>query len=138
MFAKTWRLLEGHVTWAVGTILILFGGFIPSLFTDKNYTAVELPLIVSRIQTVALVSLMIMLFLALKTLPPKPVRYKRHRSIFMVLQWVYLPLTSLVYNSMAALNSQTRLIFRRYLSKFDVTEKAVVTDNADGSRSAKV
>lgn len=138
VFAKTWRLLEGHVTWAVGTILILFGGFIPSLFTDKNYTAVELPLIVSRIQTVALVSLMIMLFLALKTLPPKPVRYKRHRSIFMVLQWVYLPLTSLIYNSMAALNSQTRLIFRRYLSKFDVTEKAVVTDNADGSRSAKV
>ncbi len=138
VFAKTWRLLEGHVTWAVGTILVLFGGFIPSLFTNKNYTAVELPLIVSRIQTVALLSLVVMLFLALKTLPPKPLRYKRHRSLFMVLQWVYLPFTSLVYNSMAALNSQTRLIFRRYLSKFDVTEKAVVTDNADGTRSAKV
>ena len=138
VFAKTWRLLEGHVTWAVGTILVLFGGFIPSLFTNKDYTAMELPLIVSRIQTVALLSLVVMLFLALKTLPPKPVRYKRHRSVFMVLQWIYLPVTSLVYNSMAALNSQTRLIFRRYLSKFDVTEKAVVTDNADGSRSAKV
>lgn len=138
VFAKTWRLLEGHVTWAVGTILILFGGFIPSLFTNKDYTAMELPLIVSRIQTVALLSLVVMLFLALKTLPPKPARYKRRRSIFMVLQWIYLPLTSLVYNSMAALNSQTRLIFRRYLSKFDVTEKAVVTENADGSRSTKV
>jgi cellulose synthase/poly-beta-1,6-N-acetylglucosamine synthase-like glycosyltransferase len=137
VFAKTWRLLEGHVTWAVGTILVLFGGFVPNLFTNKQYSAVELPLIVSRIQTVALIALVGMLFLALKTLPPKPAHYKRHRTIFMVLQWVMLPVTSLVYNSLAALNSQTRLMFRRYLSKFDVTEKAVVTVGVDGTRSAK-
>ena len=137
IFAKTWRLLEGHVTWAVGSILVLFGGFVPNLFTNKQYSAVELPLIVSRIQTVALVALVGMIFLALKTLPPKPAHYKRHRTIFMVIQWVMLPVTSLIYNSVAALNSQTRLMFRKYLSKFDVTEKAVVSVNADGSRSAK-
>lgn len=137
IFAKTWRLLEGHITWAVGTILVLFGGFVPNLFTNKQYSAVELPLIVSRIQTVALVALVGMLFLALKTLPPKPAHYKRHRTIFMVIQWVMLPLTSLIYNSAAALNSQTRLMFRRYLSKFDVTEKAVVTVDKSGARSAK-
>ena len=97
----------------------------------------ELPLIVSRIQTIALIALVGMIFLALKTLPPKPAHYKRHRTIFMVIQWVMLPVTSLVYNSVAALNSQTRLMFRRYLSKFDVTEKAVVSVNADGSHSAK-
>lgn len=138
IFAKVWRLLEGHITWAVGTILVLFGGFVPNLFTNKQYSAVELPLIVSRIQTVALIALVGMLFLALKTLPPKPAHYKKHRTVFMVLQWVMLPLTSLVYNSLAALNSQTRLMFRKYLSKFDVTEKAVVSVGADGSRSAKV
>jgi len=137
IFAKTWRLLEGHVTWAVGTILVLFGGFVPNLFTNKQYSAVELPLIVSRIQTVALIALVGMLFLALKTLPPKPAHYKKHRTVFMVLQWVMLPLTSLVYNSVAALNSQTRLMFRRYLSKFDVTEKAVVSISADGTKSTK-
>lgn len=137
IFAKTWRLLEGHITWAVGSILVLFGGFVPNLFTNKQYSAVELPLIVSRIQTIALIALVGMIFLALKTLPPKPAHYKRHRTIFMVIQWVMLPVTSLVYNSVAALNSQTRLMFRRYLSKFDVTEKAVVSVNADGSHSAK-
>ncbi len=137
VFAKAWRLYEGHVTWAVGSILVLFGGFIPGLFSDKNYTAVELPIIVSRVQTVALVALVITIFLALKTLPPKPARYKHHRTIFMVLQWVYLPVTTIVYNSLAALNSQTRLIFKRYLSKFDVTEKAVVSASADGKLHAK-
>ena len=134
VLAKVWRLFEGHVTWAVGPLLILFGGFIPALFSDKDYSAVELPIIVSRVQTVALISLLAMIFLALKTLPPKPARYKRHRTTLMILQWVYLPLTTIVYNSLAALNSQTRLMFRLYLSKFDVTEKAVVSGGTRGKR----
>ena len=43
----------------------------------------------------------------------------------MILQWVYLPITTIIFNSFAALDSQTRLIFKRYLGKFDITEKAV-------------
>lgn len=135
LFAKTWRLLEGHVTWAVGPPLVLFGGFIPALFHPKSYTANELPVIVSNVQTVALLTLSVTIFLALKTLPPKPARYKRHRSIYMVVQWVYLPVTTVVYNSFAAFYSQTRLMFRKYMSVFDVTEKAVVTEHANGSRN---
>jgi len=130
LWAKFWRLLEGHVTWAVGPILILVGGFIPAFFNPKSFAANELPLIVSRVQTVGILALLITVFMALRTLPPKPARYKRHRTIFMVLQWVYFPITTLFYNSLAAFNSQTRLIFKRYLTKFDVTEKAVVVETA--------
>lgn len=43
----------------------------------------------------------------------------------MILQWVYLPVTTILYGSTAAFNSQTRLMFKRYLTKFDTTEKAV-------------
>ena len=132
LLAKIWRLLEGHVTWAVGPMLVLFGGFIPALFHPKSYAALELPLIVSRVQTLALVIAMVTVFLALRTLPPKPARYNHHRSIFMVLQWAYLPLTTLVFNSFAALYSQTRLLFGRYISTFDVTDKAVVSEKPDG------
>ncbi|MFZ1249770.1 MAG: glycosyltransferase family 2 protein [Candidatus Saccharimonadales bacterium] len=135
LMAKTWRLFEGHVSWAVGPLLVLFGGFIPVLFHPKSYAALELPIIVSRVQTVALFIAVVTVFLSLKTLPPKPARYKRHKSLFMILQWVYLPVTTIVFNSFAALNSQTRLLFGRYMSKFDVTDKAVVTDKPDGSQS---
>jgi hypothetical protein len=45
----------------------------------------------------------------------------------MVLQWAYLPVTTIVYNSFAAFYSQTRLMLGKYMDKFDVTEKAVVT-----------
>ncbi|HEY1835756.1 MAG TPA: glycosyltransferase family 2 protein [Candidatus Saccharimonadales bacterium] len=131
LLAKLLRLLQGHVTWAVGAMLVLFAGFVPSLLRPQSFTANELPLIVSHVQTVALVGAVLTVFFALKTLPPKPARYRKHRSILMVLQWGFLPVTSILYNSFAALYSQTRLIFGWYIDKFDVTEKAVVTEEKE-------
>ncbi|HSX07971.1 MAG TPA: glycosyltransferase family 2 protein [Candidatus Saccharimonadales bacterium] len=131
LFLKLLRTIEGHVTWAVGPILVLVGGFIPALFHPQSYAANELPLLVSRIQTVALVFGLVTIFICLKTLPPRPERYKRHRNLFMILQWAYLPITTIVFNSFAALNSQTRLMFGRYIGKFDVTEKAVVNKKGE-------
>lgn len=127
LWTRVLRTIEGHVTWAAGPLLVLLGGFIPSLVHPKNLAANELPLIVSRVQTFALLFGLVTIFICLKTLPPKPARYKRHRTLFMVLQWAYLPLTTIVYNSFAAFYSQTRLMLGRYMDKFDVTEKAVVT-----------
>jgi cellulose synthase/poly-beta-1,6-N-acetylglucosamine synthase-like glycosyltransferase len=129
LLTKAGRLLEGHITWAAGAMLVLFAGFVPALFQPQNIAANELPLIVSRVQTVALIGLITTVFFALKTLPPKPARYKRHRSLFMVLQWVYLPVTTIIYNSFSAIYSQTRLMFGKYIGEFDVTEKAVVTED---------
>ena len=137
LIAKTFRLIEGHVTWAVAPILALIGGFIPGLFHPHSIAANQLPFIVSRIQTFALLGSFVMVFLCLKTLPPKPERYKRHRTLFMVLQWAYLPLTTIIYNSFAAIYSQTRLAFGRYMDKFDVTEKAVVGESNQANVSHK-
>lgn len=122
---KFLRLLEGHVSWATAPIILAFAAFVPLLLNPDNYTANQLPLIASRIQTVALVGILVTFFLSIKTLPPKPKRYKSHKSVFMVLQWVLLPVTTIMFNALAALVSQTRLMFGRYLDKFDVTEKVV-------------
>ena len=125
---KTMRLIEGHVSWATAPLLLMFSAFIPLLFNPQDYTANQLPIIASNIQRVALAGIFITLFLSLKLLPPKPARYKHHRTVFMVLQWVLLPVTTIGFNALAALNSQTRLMFGWYIGKFDVTDKAVVTD----------
>lgn len=128
VLAKLLRTLEGHVTWATGPLLVYFAAFIPPLLHPSNLAANELPLIVSRVQRIGLAGLLITLYVCLVTLPPRPARYKRHRSIFMLTQWVFLPVTSVAYGCLAALNSQTRLMFKRYLSRFDITEKAVKTE----------
>lgn len=125
LIGKTLRLTEGHVTWAVAPILSLVGGFVPVIFHSHSLVANQLPTIVSQIQTYALLGLLVTVYLCLKTLPPKPARYKRHRTLFMIAQWVYLPFTTVIYNSFAAIYSQTRLALGKYMDYFDVTEKAV-------------
>jgi hypothetical protein len=57
-------------------------------------------------------------------LPPRPERYKRTRSFWMLAQWVLMPVTAILYSSTAALYSQGRLFLGKYLDKFDVTDKA--------------
>ncbi len=126
---KSLRLIEGHVSWATAPLILAFSAFVPLLFNPQDYAANQLPIIASNIQRIALAGIFVTLFLSLKLLPPKPARYKHHRSVFMVLQWVLLPVTTILYNSLSAINSQTRLMFGRYLGKFDLTEKAVITED---------
>ena len=127
LIAKWANLLEGHVTWATGTILVFGAAFIPPIISPQSFAANEIPLIVSRIQKIGLIGLLASVYVCMVTLPPRPSRYRRHRSLLMVLQWVLAPFTSIAFQALAAFNSQTRLMFKRYLSKFDVTEKAVIT-----------
>jgi len=129
--AKLIRLLDGHVTLASVSILVAVGGWIPLLINSeaaRSLSANQLPDIVSRIQQVATMGLVITVFMSFKLLPPRPERYKRSRTLFMVLQWVLMPITAIFYNSAAALYSQGRLLIGKYLDKFDVTDKAVVKD----------
>jgi hypothetical protein len=51
-------------------------------------------------------------------------------------QWVLAPVTSIGFAALAAYNSQTRLMFRRYPSKFDVTEKAIVSESGKRTTTA--
>lgn len=122
------RLVEGHVSWATAALLLAVAGFIPLLFgtdIDTSVVAYQLPDLIATLQTIALSGILITMYVGIASLPPRPSRVPKSRSLGMVIQWVLLPATTLLFNTFAAINSQTRLLFRRYLGKFDVTEKAV-------------
>ncbi len=126
--ARLIRLIDGHVSLAAMPIIIAFGAWVPLFLNSaasRSIIAHELPVTVSRIQQIALIGILITVFLAFKMLPPRPERYKRHRSALMVLQWFLMPITAICYTSISAFNSQTRLLIGKYLDKFDVTEKSV-------------
>ncbi len=131
--AKLLRLIEGHVTWATGPLLVFLAAFIPPLLHPQSLAANELPLIVSRVQRIGIVGLLISIYVCLVILPPRPARHKRHRSVLMAAQWILLPITNVAFGCTAAFNSQTRLMFKKYISKFDVTEKATI--DASGKRT---
>lgn len=128
LFFKLVRLLESHVSWATAPLILAGAAWLPIIINPEAQDTIiahQLPRIASNINTVIAGGILITVFLSMRMLPPRPPRYKAHRNVFMVLQWVLLPVSSIVYGSFAALTSQTRLIFARYLDKFDVTTKAV-------------
>ena len=125
--ARFLRLLDGHITLASVPILVAFGGWVPLLVNSqaaRDIAAHQLPEVVSGVQRVAMIGIVITIFLAFKMLPPRPQRYKRRRTLWMVLQWGLMPVTAIGYSAFAAFNAQTHLLLGKYLDKFDVTEKA--------------
>lgn len=131
LFFKCSRLIEGHLSWATAPLLLLLGAFVPLYLIPESSSSLianQLPLVASRIQTLAMVGFFVSIYLSIRLLPPKPARYKARKHVWMLLQWVLLPITTIFYSSFAALNAQTRLMFGWYLGKFDVTEKAVRKD----------
>jgi hypothetical protein len=134
------RLIDGHVTLASVSILVAFGGWVPLIINGeaaRSVAAHQLPEVVSNIQTLALVGLLITVFLSFKILPPRPERYKRHRNIAMVAQWILMPLTAVAYGAFSALYSQGRLFTGHYLDKFDVTDKATHKNVTQAKLKAK-
>jgi cellulose synthase/poly-beta-1,6-N-acetylglucosamine synthase-like glycosyltransferase/uncharacterized membrane protein len=125
------ELIDSHVTLASMALLVAFGGWVPLLVNNhaarNDITVHNLPDTISMIQSVAMIGLIITVILAYRMLPPRPKRYKKSRSLFMIIQWILMPVTTIVYNSFSALYSQGRLLFGKYLDKFDVTEKTTVS-----------
>ncbi len=127
LFPKFWRLLDGHITLAVLAPIVAFGGWVPMIMnlSSRTMVAYSVPNIVSIVETFASIGLIISVLVSFKILPKRPAKYRKGRSLLMVLQWILMPITSIIYQSVAAFYSQTRLMLGLYMEKFDVTKKIV-------------
>ena len=125
LFPKFWRLLDSHVTLAMLAPIVAFGGWIPMIMNISSHdmVAYNLPNIVSIVETFASIGLIVTVLISLKMLPKRPEKYRKSKSISMLLQWILMPITSIIYQSLAAFYAQTRLMLGKYMEKFDVTKK---------------
>ncbi len=127
LFPKFLRLLDGHVTLAILAPIVAFGGWVPMIMNVASHEmiAYSLPNIVGVVETFASIGLIVSVLVSFKILPERPAKYKKGKNISMVIQWVLMPITSILYQSVAAFYSQTRLMLGKYMEKFDVTKKVV-------------
>ena len=127
LFPKFWRLLDGHVTLAILAPIVAFGGWVPMIMNLSSHTMVayNLPNIVSVVETFASVGLIVSILVSFRMLPKRPAKYRKGRNVLMLAQWILMPVTSILYQSLAAFYSQTRLMLGLYMEKFDVTKKVV-------------
>lgn len=122
---SVYRLIEGYFLWATAPLFITFTAWIPGILNPQfKYTVLahNLPIITSRILTVAMMGLFISVIISSLLLPKRPERYTKFRHISMVFQWVLLPLVTVFLSSLPAIDSQTRLMFNRRLD-WQVTKK---------------
>jgi hypothetical protein len=83
-----------------------------------------------------MLGLAVSVILAWRMLPPRPSRYGSTRNWGMLLQWVLLPFTIIIYSSATSLYSQGRLLVGSYRERFDVTVKSAVPRVLVGSATS--
>lgn len=124
---KLWQYVEGDFNWAAASVLITLLGWLPLFIGGPEFKetviAYNLPHATRTLMTIATGFLIFSVYINLILLPPRPKKYSVWRSVMMYLQWVLVPITSLVFGSLPAIEAQTRLMFGWYL-EFFVTPKS--------------
>ncbi|MDR3642914.1 MAG: glycosyltransferase family 2 protein [Candidatus Doudnabacteria bacterium] len=133
---KLYQYVEGNFNWATASILIVILGRLPLYLGgdafNQSVVGYNLPKITVILLNTALIFLIFSVYVNLVLLPPRPKKYSVWRSIMMYLQWVFVPIVSVIFGSLPAVEAQTRLMFGQYL-EFWVTPKARKGENTGRS-----
>ncbi|NTW22088.1 glycosyltransferase family 2 protein [Candidatus Falkowbacteria bacterium] len=119
--------LYGFHSWATNALIIAVIGWMPMLLGGDRFNATvlsgNLPTVTRTLMTVAMFGLVLSAILSTLLLPKRPKHYGFGKSMSMVLQWLILPISIIVFGAIPGLAAQTRLMFGRYMG-FWVTPKS--------------
>lgn len=128
-----WNQTEGVYTWATAPILVMLMGYLPLWLAEKQGITSALtqnaPLILENLMRFGMIGIFLISVFSVVILPPMPKKFKSNfvnmmlRYVLMLLQWIIFPITMILFGSIPAVDSQTRLMLGKYLG-FWVTEKA--------------
>jgi hypothetical protein len=128
-WSRFWRianLFGEHINWAIAPFVITFGATVPLLVNPafaETTLGQNLPIFASAMLTLALVSLLVLVVVEQRIVPPRPAEWGRRERFLSYAQWLFLPLVGIFFSTLPALDAQTRLLTGRYL-EYRVTEKA--------------
>ena len=129
---KLYQYIEGNFNWATASILISSLGWLPLFLGGdafrESVIGYNLPTVTKTLMTIATFFLIFSVYINLILLPPRPKKYSIWRSVMMYLQWFLVPLSSVIFGSLPAVEAQTRLMIGKYL-EFWVTPKARKGEN---------
>jgi len=123
---KLYQYVEGNYNWATASIVISSLGWLPLLIGGHRFgqtvVAQNLPFATKWIMNTATLFLIFSVYVNMVLLPPRPAKYSIWRTISMYLQWIFVPIISVLFGSIPAVEAQTRLMFGKYM-EFWVTPK---------------
>ncbi|MEK9180898.1 MAG: glycosyltransferase family 2 protein, partial [Patescibacteria group bacterium] len=120
------RLLEGHYFWATAALMIAALGWLPLFLGGARLAnrvlAVNLPQVTGTIMTISTIFLILFVALFFILLPKRPHHRSALDNVWMLLQWLLVPVSSIFFGGFPAIDAQTRLMFGKYM-EFWVTPK---------------
>jgi cellulose synthase/poly-beta-1,6-N-acetylglucosamine synthase-like glycosyltransferase len=120
------RTLEGHYSWATAPIITAVLGWLPVVFGGpdfhQTFLSYSLPFITRTLMTIAMSGLIMSAVLTILLLPERPKHYGPLRYVFLIVQWVLVPIIATILSAFPALDSETRLMIGRDLN-FNVMQK---------------
>ncbi len=117
---------EGKWSWAVVAILITVIGRLPLWVAGNEVRQSALffnaPNILEILMTLAMLGLLVSAIMSMLILPRRPGTHPRHHYLFMILQWILLPVSLILFSSIPCLDAVTHLMRGKYLG-FNVSVK---------------
>lgn len=121
---QVFRLFAGNFTWSTASFF-LATSWIPILMnksfqdTVLGHNIATFSSLMLRFAWLALIS---NIWILLILIPPKPIKYGKHKYLEMIAQWILSPVVAVFLASLPALESQTRLMLGKRL-EFWITPK---------------
>ncbi|MFA6445815.1 MAG: glycosyltransferase family 2 protein [Candidatus Paceibacterota bacterium] len=118
--------IEGFWSLATNPIIIFLLGWLPLALGGQQFNssvlAYNLPIITRTLMMICMLGLVTSAIISISLLPTRPKSKSKLDSVFMIVQWILIPITITVFGAIPGLDAQTRLMFKRYLG-FWVTPK---------------
>jgi hypothetical protein len=119
--------LYGFHSWATNAIIIGGIGWLPLLLGGDSFNSsvlsTNLPTVTRTLMLLAMSGLVFSAILSTILLPKRPPKYGFIKTLLMLVQWLILPVSIIVFGSIPGIEAQTRLMFKKYLG-FMVTPKS--------------
>lgn len=127
-WANALILWEAHISWSTTSIILATSSWLPLALNPgfrSTVLAYNFPIVYSRLLLVAWIGMITTLVISTLLVPPRRGRKPVGRII---LDWIFtpivLPISSILFSAIPAFESQTRLMFGKYLEVFRVTKKS--------------
>lgn len=119
---------EGMLTWSCAPLIIFILGYVPFLTIGEATSpfVVNAPFALEWMMRISTLGLFTTGGLSFLLLPPRPNHLPRSSWGVMVAQWLLLPVSTIIFGSLPAIDAQTRMMLGKYLG-FNVTKKVAAS-----------
>jgi hypothetical protein len=118
--------LYGFHSWGTSALIIAVIGWLPMLLGGDRFNSTvlsgNLPAISSTLMNMAMIGMVLSAIVSNLLLPKRPKKYSIWKSLAMVFEWVFVPITIVIFGAIPCLDAQIRLMLGKYMG-FWVTPK---------------